>query len=148
MPFIQGTGSNKMSGQAVATEERTDAINGKTTVDEDVVQGIADKLGVAARSIKVYGEPIERDGAVVIPISKVSYGFGGGKGKQKEQEGSGGGGGLQTSPVGYIEMKGGETRFHAIFDLSMLAPLLATGSFALLTLFWGVRKLIPGSRTK
>lgn len=137
-----------MSAQAVAKEEIADKNNGKAAVEEDVVQRIADKLGVAARSIKVYGEPIERDGTVIVPISKVSYGFGGGKGKQKEQEGSGGGGGLQTSPVGYIEIKDGETRFHAIFDRALLAPLVATGSLALLTLFWGVRKLIPDSKNK
>lgn len=137
-----------MSAQAVTSEERLVTGNGKTSDREDLVQRLADKLGIAAQSIKVYGEPIEHDGALVVPISKVSYGFGGGKGQQKEQEGSGGGGGLRTSPVGFIEIKNGESRFHPIFDLSMLAPLIATGSFALLTLFWGVRRLIPKSRHK
>ena len=137
-----------MSKQAVATQEITNGTNKKLIEQEDLVQKIADKLGVAARSIKVYGKPIERDEMTVIPISKVSYGFGGGKGKQKEQEGSGGGGGLQTSPVGYIEMKDGKTKFRPIIDLSMLAPLLASGSLVLFTLFWGVRKLIRNKKDK
>lgn len=137
-----------MSKQAVATEEITDGTNTGMIENEDLVQKIADRLGVAARSIKVYGKPIESDEMTVIPVSKISYGFGGGAGKEKEHQGGGGGGGLKTSPVGYIEIKDGETRFRPIIDFASLAPLLASGSLFLLTLFWGLRKLIRSTKEK
>lgn len=134
-----------MSKQAVIQQKTKNGTNQEILEKEGIVQQIAEKLGVAAKSIKVYGEPIESDGITIVPVSKVSYGFGGGMGKQKEQAGSGGGGGLKTSPVGYIEIKNGETKFRQIIDLTMLAPLIASSSLALLTLIWGIRKLIRNS---
>jgi uncharacterized spore protein YtfJ len=123
-----------MTTQAITKEE--------FPANDNLVQSIAEKLGIAAKSIKIYDEPIERGGTTIIPVSKISYGFGGGSGKQKEQEGSGGGGGLTTSPVGYIEIKNGETKFRQIIDLPVLIPLITAGSLALLTVFWSVGKLL------
>ena len=45
---------------------------------------------------KVYGDPIERDGALVIPVARVRGGAGGGAGTDKDQEASGSGGGLPS----------------------------------------------------
>ncbi len=137
-----------MTEQAVKQQKTVGETNKEGLEREDIVQKIAEKMGVAAQSIKVYGEPIERDGTTVIPISKVTYGFGGGMGKQKEQKGSGGGGGLQTYPIGYIEIKDGETKFRQIVDFATLAPLVASSTLALLTLFWGARKLFRNSKSE
>lgn len=50
---------------------------------------------------RVYGEPYERNGVVVIPAAAVMGGGGGGTGDQPEGgSGSGGGFGLRARPVG------------------------------------------------
>jgi uncharacterized spore protein YtfJ len=114
---------------------------------ENFLKELPEQLGFAARSIKIYGEPIERAETTVIPVSNISYVFGGGFGGQKNQAGGGGGGGsLTTSPVGYIEIKNGVTKFHRIIDLQRLIPLIAAGSLTLLTVFWSVGKLIKISK--
>ena len=71
------------------------------------------KTIVAAKLI--YGEPIEHDGVVIIPVSKLRYGFGGGMGKRNGEEGGGGGGGMIVHPAGYIELKEGSSRFRAVW---------------------------------
>ena len=78
------------------------------------VERLAEKLGVAVRTINTFGPAVEREGITVIPVSKVRYGFGGGAGKRQDQEGSGGGGGVQVSPVGFLEIKNGGAEFRPI----------------------------------
>lgn len=87
-----------------------------TTVE--LVEKMAHELGHNASARLVFAEPIERDGVSVIPVAKVRYGFGGGeKGSDGQPDmQSGAGGGLHADPLGYIELKGGATRFRPIFD--------------------------------
>ncbi|MCC9168093.1 spore germination protein GerW family protein [Pontibacter harenae] len=100
------------------------------------VERLAEKLGVAANSSTIYGEPVERDGITVIPVSKAMYGFGGGGGAgtkvDGEGSGSGGGGGMVLVPVGFIEMKEGSSRFRTIRDPQTVVKIVAIGSLALL----------------
>ena len=49
---------------------------------------------------RVYGEPYERNGVVVIPAAAVQGGGGGGGGEADGQSGSGGGFALRARPVG------------------------------------------------
>lgn len=109
--------------------------------EDSFVERLAHQLGITANARHIYGEPIERDGVTVIAVAKAVYGFGGGRGKEEGQEGSGGGGGVVLTPVGYIEMKNGETRFRRTVDFATLVPLIAAGSLALFTVFWGLGKL-------
>jgi uncharacterized spore protein YtfJ len=97
------------------------------------VERLAEKLGTAANSATIYGEPVERDGVTVIPVAKAAYGFGGGEGNGTEGKGtgSGGGGGMVLTPVGYIEIKDGATRFRTIRDPQMVVKVVAIGSLAL-----------------
>ncbi len=77
---------------------------------------------------------MERAGVTVIPVSKMAYGFGGGAGTKAGEEGSGGGGGLGIMPVGYIEIKEGNTRFRTIRDPQTVVKIVAlSGLFAVLT---------------
>lgn len=69
----------------------------------------------------IFSDPIERDGVIVIPVAKVIYGLGGGKSNQSNE---GGGGGFIARPVGYIEIKEGETHFKAIRDVSAYMPII------------------------
>ncbi|CAM3632939.1 spore germination protein GerW family protein [Pontibacter korlensis] len=98
------------------------------------VERLAEKLGTASKSSTIYGEPVERDGVTVIPVSKAAYGFGGGEGTGTEKNGAGygGGGGMALTPVGYIEIKEGNTRFRTIRDPQTVVKIVAIGSLALL----------------
>jgi len=78
------------------------------------IERLAEKMGIAARAVNVFGPAVEREGITVIPVAKVRYGFGGGSGRRNEQEGSGGGGGVQASPIGFIEVRNGSAGFRPI----------------------------------
>lgn len=133
---------------AQAKKEITNGAPNEIGGNGNLVQKLAERLGIAANSVKIFAEPIEYDGGIIVPVSKISYGFGGGFGKQTDQEGGGGGGGLTTSPAGYIEIKNGETKFRPIIDLQMLIPVITAGCLGLLTVFWGIGKLIRSSRQR
>jgi uncharacterized spore protein YtfJ len=88
---------------------------------QDLITKVTETVQKNANTKAVFGDPIEKDGVTVIPVSKVSYSGGGGGGQGKEPreekvEGSGMGLGLhiKNSPVGYIEIKGGEAVFKRI----------------------------------
>lgn len=104
------------------------------TAEPHFVERLAEKLGIAANSSTIYGEPVDRDGITVIPVSKAGYGFGGGGGAGSKESGagSGGGGGMMLTPVGYIEIKDGTTRFRSIRDPQTVVKIVAIGSLALL----------------
>lgn len=119
-----------------------------TAAEHNIVQQLAEKLGIAANSATIYGEPVERDGITVIPVSKAMYGFGGGSGAgakgAEEGSGSGGGGGMVLTPVGYIEIKDGTSRFRSIPDPQRVVKIVAIGCLAA----WLTTKSIVGLFTK
>ncbi|WP_299824790.1 GerW family sporulation protein [uncultured Pontibacter sp.] len=92
------------------------------------VERLAQKFGAAAKASHIYGEPVERDGITVIPVAKAVYGFGGGAGKKTEEEGAGGGGGMVLTPVGYIEIQQGNSKFRSIRDPQTIVKIVAIGS--------------------
>lgn len=102
---------------------------------QSFIEQLAQRLGISASAATVYAQPVERGDVTVIPVAKARYGFGGGSGTGKTgEEGSGGGGGVSVTPIGYIEIKGGNTRFRKIRDPQSLITALAVGGiFALLT---------------
>jgi uncharacterized spore protein YtfJ len=108
------------------------------------VERVAEKMGASASAKAVYADPVEHDGVTVIPVAKVRWGFGGGSGRKKGERGSGGGGGMQATPLGYIEIKAGQTQFRPIRDPMNLVPIAAVGSLAGWILLRSIRKLIRG----
>lgn len=70
---------------------------------EDLLKGTVAELDKLLNARNVLGEPIERDGATVIPIVSYGFGFGvaGGSG-DKAQSGAGTGAGGGIRPVGAI----------------------------------------------
>jgi uncharacterized spore protein YtfJ len=101
---------------------------------------LADHLSYTGRATTVFGEAVERDGVTIIPVAKAKWGLGGGGGHRRPgaQEGLGGGGGVVATPVGYIEIRNGESRFRPIWDpMTMLAAGLAAGA----ALFLAVSRL-------
>jgi uncharacterized spore protein YtfJ len=108
------------------------------------VERVAEKMGASASAKAVYADPVEHDGITVIPVAKVRWGFGGGSGRKKGERGSGGGGGMQAAPLGYIEIKEGQTQFRPIRDPMTFVPIAAVGSIAGWILLRSIRKLIRG----
>ena len=49
---------------------------------ERLAERLAEKIGSSARATAVFGEAVERDGVIVIPVAKARWGFGGGDGGQ------------------------------------------------------------------
>lgn len=72
---------------------------------------------------RVFGEPVEKDGVVVIPVAVVSGGGGGGSGSAAEPdegEGEGGGFGGMARPVGVYVVKADGVEWLPALDVTML----------------------------
>jgi len=113
-----------------------------------VAERLARQIGITANAKSIYGEPVERDGVTVIPVAKVAYGFGGGGGKKENEEGSGGGGGVMVTPVGYIEIKNGQTRFRPTLDPLALVPVMLAAAPMILLTAWKITKLLKKRELK
>ena len=88
---------------------------------------------------RVYGEPYERNGVLVIPAAAVQAGGGGGGGTDGGQTGSGVGFGLRARPVGAYVLRGEQVSWEPAMDLNRvilggqllaLAALLVVGTIA------------------
>ncbi len=108
------------------------------------VERVAEKMGIHASAKAVYADPVEHDGVTVIPVAKLRWGFGGGSGRKKGKRGQGGGGGMHAAPLGYIEMKDGQTQFKPIRDPLALVPVVCAGALAGWVVLRSLRKLIRG----
>lgn len=114
---------------------------------DDRLTKLIESLGGAASAQAVFGTPVEKDGTTVVPVARVRYGVGGGGGRGQgrkkrdagdaDQVGYGHGGGVQASPVGFIELRGGEATYKRIADparsmaVALLFPLAAALSFGI-----------------
>ena len=96
-------------------------------IDPTFIERIADSIQLHANAKQVYGEPVERDGTTIIPVARVQWGFGGGGLGRGAAERGGGGGGVRATPIGYIELRNGESHFRPIVDPTSIASLVATG---------------------
>jgi uncharacterized spore protein YtfJ len=112
------------------------------STETSFIERLAHEVGISANAGYIYGEPVESDGVTVITIAKAAYVFGGGGGKQKNEEGSGGGGAVALTPVGYIEIKNGKTRFRPTRDWLLLIPMIAASAPVILFAIWGMTRLL------
>jgi uncharacterized spore protein YtfJ len=66
---------------------------------------------------RVFGEPIERDGTIVIPAASIIGGAGGGGGDDgKGAIGAGSGFGVRARPVGAFVIRDGDVRWEPVID--------------------------------
>jgi len=63
---------------------------------------------------RVFGEPIQRDGVLVVPVAKLMGGAGSGSG----EEGAGGGWGGAAVPAGVYVIDGQDVRWRPAIDLN------------------------------
>jgi len=84
---------------------------------------VLDQFVEAASVRRAFGEPTERDGAVVIPVARVFGGAGGGEGGRtvpREEQGAGGGLGLLVSPTGVFVLKDGKVSWQPAVDVNRI----------------------------
>jgi uncharacterized spore protein YtfJ len=67
---------------------------------------------------RVYGEPYERNGVVVIPAASVQGGGGGGTAEEEGKVGGGGGFGLHARPVGAYVIRGDDVSWRPAIDVN------------------------------
>ena len=82
---------------------------------ERLLKGTVEELDRLLNAKNVLGDPIERDGATVIPIVSYGFGFGAGGGtgsKSGTSGGTGAGGGIK--PLGAIIFDGNGARVEAV----------------------------------
>ena len=78
----------------------------------ELLERVADKIGMHVGAEAVFGEPMERAGVTVIPVAQTIIGTGAGSGASGDNEmGAGGGGGALSRPLGFIEIGDGGARF-------------------------------------
>jgi len=84
---------------------------------DEFLSGARDAMSVR----RVYGDPIEQNGTIVVPAAAVSGGGGGGG----DNEDNGGGGfGLHARPVGAYVVKNGEVTWKPALDPFRLAMVV------------------------
>ena len=111
----------------------------------ELLERVADRIGLHAGAQAVFGEPVERDGVTVIPVAQMIIGAGAGAGSSADEEaGAGAGGGALTRPLGYIEVGDRGAVFQRIRQPWENAGLIVSIAFALLLLAKAVRTLIRG----
>ena len=95
---------------------------------EEIVTRVGDQLGIR----RVFGEPVERDGLVVIPVAVAIGGGGGGTGP--DEQGSGAGFGGMVRGIGVYAISNGQVRFIPAIDTTALAAMgVLLAGLALLT---------------
>lgn len=101
---------------------------------DELIASLADRLGARFGVSSVFGEPVERDGVTVIPVTSLRFGFGAGTGSDpaKQQEGEGAGGGGAVSAAGYIELKDGRSRYVPIVRPERIVALAFLAMLAIL----------------
>jgi hypothetical protein len=72
-----------------------------------------ERIGDWLSARRVYSDPIERDGVVVIPAAQIG---GGGGSERINGRKDGGGMGLRARPVGAFEIRDGKTTWKAAID--------------------------------
>jgi len=87
---------------------------------DEMIEQLAEDLKSYASTSSIFGEPMELNGATVVPVSKMSVGYGGGGGEGEEGSsgdkggGGGAGGGVKIEPAALIIAKDGEVSVVSI----------------------------------
>jgi uncharacterized spore protein YtfJ len=101
---------------------------------------------------RVFGEPIERDGLLVVPVATVTGGGGAGGGEghapdggAAEGTGAGGGWGGTARPVGAFIIGGGQVRFQPAVDVNRI---VLGGQLALVVGLLVLRSILRARRRR
>jgi len=100
---------------------------------EEIVAQVRDAMTVR----RVFGDPIERNGLVVVPVAHLQGGGGGGRGRAAGEPaaGWGGGWGMRARPAGVFVIRGDRVTWQPAVDVTRVAlggQVLAAIGFVLL----------------
>lgn len=98
---------------------------------DEMLSGARDAMTVK----RVYGDPIERDGMLVIPAANVVGGGGGGGDKENN---AGGGFGVRATPAGAWIIRDGEVEWEPAVDATRIATL---GMLVAIVFLWTIRSI-------
>lgn len=104
---------------------------------DEMLTGARDAMTVK----RVYGDPIERDGILVVLAAKVAGGGGGGGDAENM---SGGGFGVSATPAGAWIIRDGQVEWEPAVDATRIATL---GMVVAIIFLWSIRS-IAKSRDK
>ncbi len=108
-----------------------------------------DEMLTGARDVmtvkRVYGDPIERDGIMVIPAAKVVGGAGGGADKENN---AGGGFGVSATPAGAWIIRDGQVEWEPAIDATRLGTLAMIVAIVFLLTVRAVGKANARAREK
>ena len=77
----------------------------------DAVKVVMEQIKETVRSETVVGAPVQAEDSVIIPVSRVSFGFGAGGGTREEgKSGMGTGGGATVEPVAFVVVSKGKAQ--------------------------------------
>ena len=100
---------------------------------------------------RVFGEPIEREGLVVVPVATVRGGAGGGSGESAASGerpaggGRGGGWGASARPAGVYVIKGGDVRWQPAVDVNRV---ILGGQLVAIAALLTVRSIVKARRRR
>ena len=117
---------------------------------DEMLGKLSERLGTQFSASSVFSEPVERDGVTIVPVASVRFGLGGGGGedRQKHQDGAGAGAGGTVTPIGYIELKNGRSRYVPLVHPARMAALTAGAVLAGLAILRPLLAPRPGSRLR
>ena len=98
------------------------------------IEDLVSTAGNAITVKRVFGEPYEHGGVVIIPAASVAGGVGGGGGQdQNGQSGEGGGMGMGARPAGAYIVKEGRVSWRPAVDVNRLIATLGLVAIVYLT---------------
>jgi uncharacterized spore protein YtfJ len=123
-----------MSSEPTPTDVRGAAAQPPRRRADELLATLADRIGGRLNASTVYGTPVERDGVTVVPVAAARFAIGGGGGSDtsKAQEGEGGGGAGGVTPIGYIELKDGRSRYVPVVHPARMLALVCCALLAAL----------------
>jgi uncharacterized spore protein YtfJ len=87
---------------------------------ENMIKTVLQEFRELARTETVVGKPIAIEDTVIVPLSKISFGFGAGGGKGAKDDGGGGtAGGGSVEPVGFIVITKGKAQLIPMQESEM-----------------------------
>jgi uncharacterized spore protein YtfJ len=118
------------------TETTTGASDRPERAADALLSLLAERVPARLGAAAVYGAPVEQDGVTVVPVATARFGFGAGGGSDASegQQGEVGGAGGMTTPVGYIELKEGRSRFVPIVHPARMLALICGTALAAMVL--------------
>ncbi|AHE67559.1 spore germination protein GerW family protein [Legionella oakridgensis] len=111
------------------------------------IEHVVSAISLTIKGKTIFADPIEHEDTKIIPVTRIRYGIGGGFGHKKSGDrGEGGGGGIVAEPIGYIELKKGQSTFKRIKASPSLPVVILASGIAGFLLLKGVTKVFNKKR--